>query len=67
MAEAVDELAGKLKAALKGSTTLEKAVTAVVKEAWANNKQVVFGGDGYSDAWHKEAEKPRAREPQNDA
>ena len=56
VAEAVDELSGKLKTALKGST-LEKAVTAVVKEAWANNKQVVFGGDGYSDAWHKEAEK----------
>ncbi len=57
VAEAVDELAGKLKTALKGSTTLEKAVTAVVKEAWAANKQVVFGGDGYSEAWHKEAEK----------
>src|SRR6476661_7134768 len=35
VAEAVDEMADKLKAALKGSTTLEKAVTAVVKQAWA--------------------------------
>ena len=41
---------------MKGST-LEKAVTAVVKDAWMANKQVVFDGDGYSDAWHKEAEK----------
>ena len=57
VAEAVDELAGKLTAAMKGSTTLEKAVTAIVKESWAANKQVVFGGDGYSEAWHKEAEK----------
>ncbi len=57
VAESVDELTGKLKAALKGSTTLEKAVTAVVKGAWAANKQVVFDGDGYSEAWHKEAEK----------
>jgi glutamine synthetase len=57
VAEAVDDLAGKLKAALKGSTTLEKAVTSVVKEVWSANKQVVFDGDGYSDAWHKEAEK----------
>ncbi|HEX4467745.1 MAG TPA: glutamine synthetase type III, partial [Solirubrobacteraceae bacterium] len=56
VAEAVDELAGKLKSAMKGST-LEKAVTAVVKEAWAANKQIVFGGDGYSEEWHKEAEK----------
>jgi glutamine synthetase len=58
VAESVDELAGKLKDALKGSgATLEKAVTKVVKDAWTANKRVVFDGDGYSDAWHKEAEK----------
>jgi glutamine synthetase len=58
VAESVEELTGKLKDALKGSgTTLEKAVTKVVKDAWTANKRVVFDGDGYSDAWHKEAEK----------
>ncbi len=57
VAESVDELTDKLKAALKGSTTLEKAVTSVVKDAWTENKQVVFNGDGYSEEWHKEAEK----------
>jgi glutamine synthetase len=58
VAESVDELAEKLKGALKGSgATLEKAVTSVVKDAWAANKQIVFDGDGYSEAWHKEAEK----------
>ena len=58
VAESVDELADKLKDALKGSAaTLEKAVTKVVKDAWTANKQVVFDGDGYSEAWHKEAEK----------
>jgi glutamine synthetase len=58
VAESVDELADKLKDALKGSqANLEKAVTKVVKEAWAENKRVVFDGDGYSEAWHKEAEK----------
>jgi glutamine synthetase len=58
VAESVDELTEKLKGALKGSgATLEKAVTSVVKEAWAANKQIVFDGDGYSEAWHKEAEK----------
>jgi glutamine synthetase len=56
VAETVDELTDKLKSALKGST-LEKAVTSVVKDVWAANKQVVFDGDGYSEAWHKEAEK----------
>jgi glutamine synthetase len=58
VAESVDDLTDKLKAALKGSgATLEKAVTSVVKGLWAANKQVVFDGDGYSEAWHKEAEK----------
>jgi glutamine synthetase len=58
VAESVDELSGALKTALKGSgATLEKAVTKVVKDVWAANKQVVFDGDGYSEAWHKEAEK----------
>jgi glutamine synthetase len=58
VAESVDELTDKLKAALKGAgATLEKAVTSLVKEVWAANKQVVFDGDNYSEAWHKEAEK----------
>ena len=58
VAESVDELAEKLKSALKGSgATLEKAVTSVVKDAWSGNKQIIFDGDGYSEAWHKEAEK----------
>jgi glutamine synthetase len=57
-AEAIDELTDKLKTALKASgATLEKAVAKVVKEAWSANKQVVFDGDGYSQEWHKEAEK----------
>ncbi len=58
VAESVDELSGALKTALKGAgATLEKAVAKVVKDAWTANKQVVFDGDGYSDEWHKEAEK----------
>jgi glutamine synthetase len=58
VAESVDEMTDKLKAALKRSgTTLEKAVTSVVKDAWTANKQVVFDGDGYSEEWHAEAEK----------
>jgi glutamine synthetase len=58
VAESIDELSDKLKTALKAAgATLEKAVTKVVKEAWTANKQVVFDGDGYSEAWHTEAEK----------
>jgi len=58
VAESIDDLTDKLKTALKASgATLEKAVTKVVKEVWSANKQVVFDGDGYSEAWHAEAEK----------
>jgi glutamine synthetase len=58
VAESIDELADKLKTALKASgATLEKAVAKVVKESWVANKQVVFDGDNYSEEWHKEAEK----------
>ncbi len=58
VAEAIDDLAGKLAAALKGSgANLEKALTKVVKDSYAANKQIVFGGDNYAESWHREAEK----------
>ncbi len=58
VAEAIDDLAGKLKTALKGSSgNLEKAVAKVVKESYGQNKRIVFGGDNYSPEWHAEAEK----------
>jgi glutamine synthetase len=57
VAEAIDDLAGKLKTAMKGSGGLEKAVAKVVKESWTQNKQIVFGGDNYSPEWHAEAKK----------
>jgi glutamine synthetase len=58
VAEAIDDLAGKLKAALKGSgANLEKAVTKVVKDSCAANKRIIFDGDNYAPAWHEEAEK----------
>jgi glutamine synthetase len=53
----VDDLAEELEDALKGSgATLEKALTPSSR-SYAANKQIVFGGDGYSEEWHKEAEK----------
>ena len=57
VAEAIDDLAGKLETALKSTKDLEKAVLKVVKETYSANKQIVFGGDGYSEEWHKEAKK----------
>ena len=35
----------------------QDAVMEVVKESYDANKQIIFGGDGYSDEWHAEAEK----------
>ena len=58
VAESVDELTDKLKAALKGAARRSRRRSRrVVKEVWTANKQIVFDGDGYSEAWHKEAEK----------
>jgi glutamine synthetase len=55
VAEAIDDLSDKLEA--KGTGDLPAAVTAVVKEAYDGNKQVVFDGDNYDEAWHDEAER----------
>jgi glutamine synthetase len=58
VAEAIDDLAGKLKTALKSSSgNLEKALARVVKESWTQNKRIVFDGDNYAPEWHAEAKK----------
>jgi glutamine synthetase len=54
VAEAIDELASKLEGA--SGDDLAERVLAAVKESYAANKQVVFGGDNYSEEWHAEAE-----------
>ena len=54
VAEAIDDLSDKLEA--KGTDDLPAAVTAVVKEAYDANKQIIFDGDNYDEAWHEEAE-----------
>ncbi len=54
-AEAIDEMAGELESVLDGGASLAEAVVAVVKDAYNASKQIVFGGDGYSEEWHAEA------------
>ena len=56
VAEAIDELADKLESASDGGD-LAEAVTAVVKDAYAANRQICFSGDNYSDEWYAEAER----------
>jgi glutamine synthetase len=53
VAEAIDELSDQLDA--KGGG--ENAVLEIVRAAYADNKQIVFDGDNYSEEWHEEAEK----------
>jgi glutamine synthetase len=55
-AEAIDELADKLKTKLDGGTAMPEAVMEIVKESYLANKVVCFGGDNYSEEWHTEAE-----------
>ncbi|MEJ7785391.1 MAG: glutamine synthetase III [Solirubrobacteraceae bacterium] len=57
VAEAIDELTGKLQAEIDGGRGVDEAAIAVVKDVYAANSQIVFDGDGYSDEWQQEAEK----------
>jgi glutamine synthetase len=57
VAEAIDELAEELENALQGGTELEAALRPILQRSYAANKQVVFGGDNYSEEWHAEAER----------
>jgi glutamine synthetase len=56
VAEAIDELAGQLEGALEGGAALEEALRPILQKSYAANKQIVFGGDNYSEEWHTEAE-----------
>ncbi len=57
VAEAVDYLSEELENALENGTGLEAALRPILQRSYAANKQVVFGGDNYSEDWHAEAEK----------
>ena len=56
VAEAVEQMTASVEEAVAGGTDREAAILDAVKAAWSSNKEVVFDGDGYSEAWHKEAE-----------
>src|SRR4051812_23923543 len=57
VAEAVDALGGEVEDHLKGGASIEEAIIAVVRRSYGVHKRIVFDGDGYSDAWHQEAER----------
>ena len=63
VAEAIDYLAEELEDALDGGADLEAALRPILQRSYAANKQIVFGGDNYSEEWHSEAGLPRAAQP----
>ncbi len=56
-AEAIDELVDKVEMLQGKGKKRDEAVLEVVKGVWKKHKRIIFDGDGYSDAWHKEAAK----------
>ncbi len=54
VSEAIDDLTAELKTELKKSK-LEKALHKVLKKNLKECQDIIFNGDGYSDAWQKEA------------
>jgi glutamine synthetase len=60
-AESLDYMATQLEQKLKGQKktkkSFEDAAGEVIRQVVAEAKPVIFGGDNYSEAWHKEAEK----------
>lgn len=59
LADSLDWIAEKLEAALSSGLDQTAAVIAVLKELMEDHGNVVFGGDGYSEEWHKIAVEER--------
>ncbi len=57
VAESIDEMCTALEAALGKGQDLEQALEALLIQEIPKFKRVIFNGDGYSEEWHKEAEK----------
>jgi glutamine synthetase len=57
VAESLDYVATLLETAVKGGKKLEVAISEIMPGLIKESKKVIFNGDGYSEEWHKEAEK----------
>ncbi|MEO1669613.1 MAG: glutamine synthetase III [Cyanobacteria bacterium J06631_2] len=59
LADSLTSIGELLESELGKGTKLNDAVIAVIKDVMAKHSAVIFGGDGYSDAWHKMAVEER--------
>lgn len=57
VAESLDFMAGELEKATKAGKSLNAAIQDLLPPILKDSKKVLFNGDGYSEEWHKEAEK----------
>lgn len=58
-ADSIRQLTADLQARLDAGRDMDAAVTDVVRETFRKHQRIVFDGDGYSEAWHLEAEQRR--------
>ncbi len=56
-AESIDALRSEIEALMKKRKSFENALKDVLKSTYKKHERIVFNGDGYADAWQKEAKK----------
>ena len=59
LADSLDWIANKLESELESGKELKPAVFSILKEIMNDHSAVIFGGDGYSEEWHKMAVEER--------
>lgn len=57
MADSLDKMADEIAEALKSEKNFNAALQSVLKEILQKHGRIIFNGNGYSEAWHKEAAK----------
>jgi glutamine synthetase len=57
VAESIDEMVTSLESSVQNGKDFEVALRELLSKEIAGAKRIVFNGDGYSEAWHQEAEK----------
>jgi len=62
LADSLEWMGDRLEAEMGSGRTLEQAAATVLKQVTDLHGAAVFGGDGYSDAWHREATEQRGLE-----
>ncbi|MFM8524412.1 MAG: glutamine synthetase III [Cyanobacteriota bacterium] len=62
LADSIQWIADELERELQGGTSLEAASLTVLRRTMEQHGAVIFGGDGYSSAWHRMAVEERGLE-----